>query len=254
MSLLERAIRKMSGEGSVSSLNYQNSSRIDEIDTMSTSFKLTNEQLINKKIIHPSFKNNSLVNSFRELRTSVAAKLKRNVVLITSIDSKSGVSYFSRNLAAAIAFDSSKTAILLDCNPKKKSASATFDLLDKNGVCNFITDSSINVEDIIHESGITRFRLVPYGNTEIPVTEAFSHPRFYSLINQLKQKYSDRFVIVDAPPLFTSADARILLDVCDQVILVVPYGKNNKEDIENAARMIGIDKLTGVVFNEFSGG
>ena len=108
MSLLEQAIRKMAGEGNIQSSIYENASRIDEIGTMGTSFGLTMEQLIEKKIIHPGFKDRSLVNSFRELRTSVAAKFKQNVVLITSIDSRSGVSYFARNLAAATAFDSSK--------------------------------------------------------------------------------------------------------------------------------------------------
>jgi protein-tyrosine kinase len=253
MSLLEQAIRKMAGEGNIQSSIYQNASRIDEIGTMGRSFGLTNEQLRDKKIIHPSFKNSALVNSFRELRTSVAAKFKQNVVLITSIDSKSGVSYFARNLAAATAFDSSKTALLLDCNSENQSASVTFDLEDKKGVCDFIADLSVDVKDIIHESGIHRFRVVPYGGAEVHLDEAFSHPRFYSLINQLKQKFSDRYVIVDAPPILKSADARILLEVCDQVVLVVPYGKNNKEDIESAARMIGMDKLTGVVFNEFPG-
>jgi protein-tyrosine kinase len=253
MSLLEQAIRKMAGEGDIQSPIYQNTSRIDEIGTMGNSFRLTNEQLIEKKIIHPSFKDSNLVNSFRELRTSVASKFNQNVVLITSIDSKSGVSYFARNLAAATAFDSSKTALLFDCNSDNQSASDIFNLLDKKGMCDYITDPTLDIKDIIHESGLHRFRVVPYGDIANHVNEAFSHPRFYSLINQLKQKYSDRYVIVDAPPILKSADARILLDVCDQVILIIPYGKNNKQEIENAARVIGREKLTGVVFNEFSG-
>ncbi len=251
MNKLEQAIRKTVGNGSLYSSPVESSSVIEEIEKMKSTHLMTKEDLNKLKIIYPDFKKRELVNSFRELRVSLTSLSSKNVVMVTSIGSDAGVSFFARNLAAAIAFDVSKTAMLIDCNGRKNSIDKLFNLDMKPGLSNFISDKSITPEDIIHESGLKRFRLLPFGQSGSIGDEAFSHPRFHSLMAEIKHKYSDRHIIIDAPPIMRSADARILMDVCDQVLLVVPYGRDTNSDIKAAAMVIGSQKFSGVVFNEF---
>jgi Mrp family chromosome partitioning ATPase len=80
-------------------------------------------------------------------------------------------------------------------------------------------------------------------------TEVFTSALMRDLFQDLKNRYSDRYIIVDAPPITKSADAEILSDFCDYVLLVVPYGKATESQILAAARAIDEKKLLGVVFN-----
>ena len=72
-----------------------------------------------------------------------------------------------------------------------------------------------------------------------------------SLIHELVNRYPDRFPIINAPSILESAEARILAELCDQVILVVPYGGCSEEQILKASVLIGAEKLSGLVLNNF---
>ena len=65
----------------------------------------------------------------------------------------------------------------------------------------------------------------------------------------LLNRYSDRYIFINAAPVKDSADARILIDLCDYVILLVPYARSTKNSVKDAADAIDKEKLLGVVLN-----
>ena len=252
MNKIEQAIKKKSGDEDIFFGIQQDSfSSVEEIERMKSCLPLSTEELLKKKIIYPAMKNQNLVNSFRDLRTNITKNSNNNIIIVTSTARKSGNSFFARNLATATAFDASKTAILLDCSITNNDAGNLFELTEKVGILNYLLDKNIKIEEIIHDSGIKRLRIIPFGSSDMTIGEHFSHPRFQNLISQLKHKYGDRHIFIDAPPILESADTRILMELCDQVVLVVPYGKSNIVNIKAATKMIGQEKFSGVVFNDY---
>ncbi len=252
MNKIEQAIRKMSGNHDAFLDHYNRAySCVEEIERMDSRYNLNYDELRRRKIIYPAMKDKALLNSFRDLRTQLTEDREKNVVMVTSISENAGSSFFARNIAVATAFDVSKTSILFDCSITRNDVADLFELSDKKGVINYIFDKEAKAEDIIHDSGIKRLRIIPFGESEKSIGEHFSHPRFQSLMAQLKHKYSDRYIYIDAPPILDSADSHILLNLCDQVVLVVPYGRANIDDIQAATEIIGKDKFSGVVFNDY---
>jgi Mrp family chromosome partitioning ATPase len=107
----------------------------------------------------------------------------------------------------------------------------------------------MDIADIIYPVGIPRLRVVPAGDhREVPV-EYFTSARMQQLMQVVKQRYNERYVILDSPPISQSADLQILMELCDYVILVVPYGKVTEAQLADAAKTIGEKKLMGIVFN-----
>ena len=158
----------------------------------------------------------------------------------------------SLNLAAAIAMDETKTSLLVDCNLSDPDLSRLA-VSDKPeaaiGLKDYLQNNNCSVKDIIYPTGIPRLRLIPTGLKNIPMAEYFTSLRLHRLFDEIKQRYTRRYIFVDAPPVSNDADARILAEVCDYVILVVPYGKVTEEQVLKAARAIGKEKLLGTVFN-----
>jgi Mrp family chromosome partitioning ATPase len=70
------------------------------------------------------------------------------------------------------------------------------------------------------------------------------------LLVDIRQRFSDRFVILDSPSMTDSADARILLELCDYVLLVVPYGRATSAEVEESIKAVDGEKFLGVVFND----
>lgn len=253
MNKLEQAIRKTADQGLFGSSMFSGNqtSCIEEIEKMELSYTLSHEELKKKKIIYPSMDNSKLMNSFRELRSSVTDNPSKNIVMVTALDPNSGTSFFAGNLASVIAFDSSKTAVLVDCNHNNSEVSNLFDIENRYGISDYVSNKNLCIDSIISESGVKRLRVVPFGSADTQLDEQFNHPRFHNLLADLKHKYKERSIVIDAPPILNSADTRILMNLCDQVVLVVPYGKVSQSRLEEALSILSREKLTGVVFNEY---
>ncbi len=208
-------------------------------------------QLEERKIIHQASAQNGLVHKFRDIRTALLKKQRGNIVLVTSFIPQAGTSFFARNLASVIAFESTRTALLVDCNTERPNVGKTFDLHEQVGLTDYLERDDVQIEDIIHPVGVKRLRCLPLGKLHTLSSEHFTHPKFRSCLLKLKERYHDRHIILDGPPLLSSSDAGVLLDVCDQVIVVLPFGKVDQAMLTTLSKLVDKEKLAGVVYNEY---
>jgi len=209
-------------------------------------------ELEDLRIIHPGMRNTQVLNAFRELRTKVyqvAAGRENFVLLVTAITPGGGSSFVTTNLGAAIALDESKTAIIVDCNVYDPTLHQMLPIDPDYGLVDYLENVSLDIKDVIYSTGVRRLRIIPSGSRRQPGTEFFTSSRMRRFIDELRNRYRDRHVIIDAPPIGSSADARILAELCDFVIIVVPYGKATEAQVKAAIDAVGPAKLAGVIFN-----
>lgn len=209
-------------------------------------------ELVALRTISGAMSDGLVLNAIRELRTSVLQRLDegKRIVMVTSTTHRAGNTFVARNLAAAIALDEGKTALIVDCNLRGPSASHLALGEDRPGLREFLKNPELSAEDIIHRTGIARLRIIPAGNDMEGMREFFTSIRLRELMEELEQRYPERYIIVDAPPIMHAADARILADVCDHVVLVVPFGRTTTKHIIQSAKAIGKEKFLGIVFND----
>ena len=69
------------------------------------------------------------------------------------------------------------------------------------------------------------------------------------MLSSIRQRYAERFILIDAPPVSETADTQILAELCDYILLVVPYGKVTNGQVEASIKSIDSKKLLGIVFN-----
>lgn len=212
---------------------------------------LTDQELEEKKIINPRFPNKELINIFREIRTKLIqeSNKKNFVAMVSSVVHGGGSSFFSINLATAFALDQSKTSLLIDCNLYEPTLDKTFNIVPEYGLTDYLEDPTLNVDDIIYASGIQRLRVVPAGSYREAGAEYFSSERMAMFIDAVKERYPDRFIFIDAPPVGLSAEGRIVAELSDYAILLVPYGKVTTQQIQAGIDAVGEDKLAGLIFN-----
>lgn len=216
---------------------------------------LKHRELARKRIIYPEMANSGVVNAFRQLRIKLLhqSEGRNGVLMVTSVRSGSGSSFIALNLAAAFAFDETKTALLIDCNLYDTGFDELLYSKSKRGLFDYLEQDGVGIEEIIQPSGIPRLRWIPAGGRQRVTTEVFISTRMKDLMENLRDRYDDRYIIVDAPSITKSADAEILSSFCDYVLVVVPYGKVTESQILSAAKAIDEGKLLGVIFNNEPG-
>ena len=231
-----------------------------EVGLMQEPRLFSDKQLEQIGVVHPRSENETLIDSLRQVRTKLfQLKPEGNfTVLVTSIVPQGGASFLALNLASTIAFDKSKTSLLIDCNIQHPSQDKLLRLLKMQpqyGLLDYLADPELGVDKIVSPSGISRMRIVPTGQRQDGDSEYLTSAKMRRFLSEIKQRYDNRYLIVDAPCISTSADARVLADLCDYIVLVAPYGGVTASQIDAVVDEIDTSKLAGIVLNnELNGG
>lgn len=235
---------------SVATLNHKKN-RHQGIRRMTDSSLLSPAELDERKIIYPGIEDYNTLNSYRELRTNIlkAGNGENFVCMVTSVTRNAGTSHVAMNLAASIALDQNKTALVIDCNIYAPKIDSYLKTPPTIGLTDFLEQDTDSIEDIIYPSGIPRVRVIPVGNNVINAAEHFASEHMELFLRSVKQRYPDRFIILDTPAIGQYAESQILASICDIAILVVGYGKSNTPQIQSGIDAIGKEKLAGLVFN-----
>lgn len=225
----------------------------NSISLMDDATFYSTETLIEKQIIFSKMKDAQLLDRYRNIRTNLLSGAERNnfVTLVTSVVPDGGSSLVAANLAATFSLDTAKTTMLIEADISNSELSELFDMSDREGLIDYLSTAMGDCSQILNQTGVPRLRFVPSGLAKENSAEYFTSVKMSEFIKELVERYPDRYPIINAPCVVNSADTRILLELCEKVILVIPYGKCSDEQIMHAAFTIGEKKLAGVVLDGF---
>ena len=92
-------------------------------------------------------------------------------------------------------------------------------------------------------------RVIPAAGSNESAAELFNSERMQKFIAEIKERYPDRFIVLDAPSIESTTEARILTQYCDQALLVVPSGKVTQDEVLSGVEALGKQHFAGLVFN-----
>lgn len=222
------------------------------IKKMQSSSLWTKDELLQRKVIFVGMPQREVINSFREVRIKLLQKGKsQNVVMVSSLKPRGGGSFVAFNLAVTFALDPHKTALYVDCNPYDSVAERYVcgGVIDK-GLSHYLVDSGVQLEEILYPTGVERVRAIPVGERNEQAAEFFNTERMQAFISEIKNRYPDRFIIIDAPSLEMSTEARVLAQLCDQAVLVVPFGRVTQNEVISGIEAVGKSKFSGLIFDK----
>ncbi len=205
-----------------------------------------------KRIIHPDMDDESILNGFRKIRTYLIQKSPRKnfVLMVVSLDHNMGATFSAVNIGAAFSYEGEKTSLLIDCNQRGPKLNKLFDMDIRYGLTDYLHDSEIGVNSIIYQTGIKRMNFIPIGHRKNAGGEFLSSEQMQKFVGVLKRRYADRYIILCVPPLEVSADAAILSEIADYIVVVVPYGRATRDRINKAVKLLPEEKVVGIILNK----
>lgn len=210
--------------------------------------------LTERKIIYSEMQDSRTLNIFRDLGTRLLQREERTsfAVMISSVVPSGGGSFVALNYAAALGLITGK-ALLIDCNIRTPDAVQGLAPAADFGLFDYFDREDLNPPDIVYKTGVFGLQLVPAlgRKSKVPKQGGISSVKMSVLLSEFKQRKREFYAVLDAPTATTQlADIRVLSQLCDYSILVVPYGKADEAEIQTASEAIAKEKLLGVIFNE----
>ncbi|MBS1787945.1 MAG: CpsD/CapB family tyrosine-protein kinase [Acidobacteria bacterium] len=186
---------------------------------------------------------------YRTLRTQLfhaAERKKTQVVTVTSTLAGEGKTSTAINLALAIA-QSEKRVLLIDGDLRRPNVATYLGTRAKAGFGEALNGEGNPLDLLFTIEGHELYLLAVSRESSNP-TELLSSDRLAEMIADLR-RYFD-FILIDSPPVLPFADARLLANHADAVMLVVRAGMAPYETVEKAIEALPAGKMLGVVLND----
>jgi exopolysaccharide/PEP-CTERM locus tyrosine autokinase len=191
-----------------------------------------------------------LANAFGK---SAALMQRGNLILVTSSIPGEGKTNTAINLALSIAHERDHTVLLVDCDVTRCGTSRMLGISDKPGLVEVLEDDSFTIGDAILRTDVPELCLVSAGKQHEFVTELLASQKMSDLVTEIGERYDDRVIIFDGPPLLPTPQTQVLTGLVGQVVFVIEAGKTPQALVEEALEMISEDQATGLVMNKSEG-
>ncbi len=189
---------------------------------------------------------------FRKLRTQLLRlRLSRppRTILVTSATAGEGKTLVSANLAAGIAHDLNAYALLVECDLRKPSLGQWFSLNNGYGLADYLIGKK-EIPELLLKTEVEKLKVLLAGTMQDNPTELIGSQKMEALIQELKSRYNDRYIILDSTPLLATAEPEVLSKFVDGVVIVVRAGVNPRETVKQAIASLEKEKILGFVLND----
>jgi exopolysaccharide/PEP-CTERM locus tyrosine autokinase len=178
---------------------------------------------------------------------------KGNLILVTSSIPGEGKTHTAINLALSIAQERDHTVLLVDCDVTRYSTSRMLGIADRPGMVDVLVNDSITLGDTLLRTDVPQLCLLSAGKQDDYVTELLASQSMSDLVTEIGERYDDRVIIFDGPPLLPTPQTQVLTGLVGQVVFVIEAGKTPQALVEEALEMIPEEQATGLVMNKSEG-
>lgn len=192
--------------------------------------------------------------SFRAIRSQVTMRMNgasdvRSALAVISPDQGDGKSYFSANLAVALAQLGGRT-LLIDADMRGPRLHSMFNIGNESGLSGILSGRVLSrvIQSIEHVPGLF---LLPVGATPPNPLELIERPAFALLMKELTSKFDH--VIVDTPAMIYGADAGVIAARCGGALVVARKNRSRTAALQDMVASLAESpaKVIGVILNEF---
>ena len=175
-------------------------------------------------------------------------------ILVSSALPGEGKTFTTVNLAFSMAREHDISVLLVDADIPNPQISRALGVQDEPGLMDALRDDTQDPESFVLGTDIPGLDLLPAGATSEGAAELIASARMAQVAARLSLRNPRRLVLLDSPPVLASSEARALLHIPGQVILVVRSGQTPRQALQDAIALVERKKLNGLVLNDASVG
>ena len=184
---------------------------------------------------------------------SAGAPQDARLTLLTSALPGDGKTFMTINLALSMARERDVSVLLVDGDLPRARISHVLGMHGEPGLLHALRDDALDIESLVRDSDIPGLEILPAGAPAEGATELIASARMREIASRLICPNPRRLVLFDSPPLLVSSEARALVQIIGQIILVVRAGHTPRQAITDAVAQVEKKKLVGLVLNDAYG-
>ena len=176
------------------------------------------------------------------------------VILVTSPGPEEGKTTITCNLGRALA-ETGRRVLVIDADFRRPRVHKVFGLPNAVGIVDLLSETTpireYRRDALGFPTSISNLLLLPNGSRSENIPKALYSPRLRELIQRLREEFDT--ILIDTSPMLHIADARIMSEVVDGVVLVLRSGVTAKDTVMTALDQLNADHVVilGTLLNDW---
>jgi len=218
--------------------------------------KIDFDRLAESGHLTPNQMRSHLAEQVRLIKRSVLQTLAQedvergNLIMVASACPGEGKSFTALNLAISLACDVDYHVLLVDADFERPAVLDRLGVRDRPGLMDVLTDRSADLSEIIFRTNLERLSVIGPGRPDDMSPELLGGQRMRELTKEMADRYSDRLIVFDTPPLLSSTAPAMLAEHLGQVVYIVEADVTPREMIEQALERLPPNCAVNMVLNK----
>ncbi|WP_028575377.1 polysaccharide biosynthesis tyrosine autokinase [Desulfonatronovibrio hydrogenovorans] len=190
---------------------------------------------------------------FRFLRSQIVRPIEGSApktILITSSLQGEGKTFTACNLAVTIAQGMDEYVLLVDADLRSPRVHSFFgyDRAEK-GLATHL-EYNEPLPSLFKKTAISKLTILPAGQETDNPSELLSSQKMHSFISEVRDRYPDRLIIFDSPPVNLAPETMVIAKEVDAIFVVLLRGKTPRHIVKSTLERFQKEKVKGVIFNQ----
>ncbi|NWH06370.1 AAA family ATPase [Desulfobacter latus] len=181
--------------------------------------------------------------------TNIARERRMRTIMVTSPNKSEGKTVNCINMGLTFAKAMKQTVLLVDCDFNGQDIHRYLGIESKASLIDYFMDG-VPLQDLIVWPGVEKLTLISGARTINESSELLSSNMMAKLVKEMGERYDDRYVFFDAPPVLGHAEAISLAPRMDGILMVVEAGKTTKTDVKESLALLPKEKFLGFLLNK----
>jgi exopolysaccharide/PEP-CTERM locus tyrosine autokinase len=186
----------------------------------------------------------------RAFAERTAGEKPGNLIMVTSSLPGEGKTYCAINLAMSIAMELDHTVLLVDADVARPSVLRSLGLPAHRGLMDVLVDDKIDMADVMLRTNVDTLSILPAGTSTPRATELLASSAMSTLVDEIANRYPDRVVIFDSPPLLLTSESRELASHMGQIVMVVEAQTTTQHAVKEALHQLEGYPNINLIYNK----
>jgi len=157
------------------------------------------------------------------------------VLMVTSAQPSEGKTNTAANLAVSLA-QAGRRVLLVDADLRRPTLHKLFNLSKEAGLTSLLLEREADLERVVRKTAVDGLRVLPSGPVPANPAEVLGFAEMRALLERFRTMAD--YVLLDSPPVLSVADASVLAQQVDGVLMVVEAGRTRTEMFERAVAVL----------------
>ncbi|MGH8642701.1 MAG: XrtA-associated tyrosine autokinase [Burkholderiales bacterium] len=214
-------------------------------------------RLRKQNIIVPGDQRTSIAESFRRIKRPLLANVAAaepgtaaNLIMVTSPIENAGKTFCAVNLAISMAMELDRTVMLVDADIVKQAIPTVFGVKVGKGLMDCLLNRDLDLADVLFRTNIEKLSILAAGTTHQNSAELLASETMHMLLREMADRYRDRIVVFDSPPLLRSSEAAVLASRMGQIVMVVEAWNTTGSEVKEALGRIESCSRISLILNK----